>query len=85
MTGEIAGAMARVTVADTGPGIPAEKHGEVFEPFSRLGIEKTAIEGAGIGLTIARNLMAGMDGRIGFDSAPGEGSRFWIDIPLSVD
>lgn len=29
--------------------------------------------------------MAGMDGRIGFDSAPGEGSRFWIDIPLSVD
>lgn len=84
VTGEIADATARVTVADTGLGIPAEKHGEVFQPFSRLGIEKTGIEGAGIGLTIAKKLMAGMDGRIGFDSAPGQGSRFWIEIPLSA-
>jgi len=35
-------------------------------------------------LTIAKKLMAGMDGRIGFDSAPGQGSRFWIEIPLSA-
>ena len=75
--------MLRITVADTGPGIPKDKHGALFEPFSRLGAESTDIEGTGIGLTITRQLAELMRGRIGFESRVGRGSTFWIDLPLA--
>jgi len=77
--------MIRIGVADTGPGIPAEKHGEVFRPFSRLGAEASKVEGTGIGLTISRQLIESMAGRLDFESTPGEGSTFWIDVPMAVD
>ncbi len=73
--------MIRISVADTGPGIPNEKRGEVFRPFSRLGAEASAVEGTGIGLTISRQLVESMGGRLDFDSTLGEGSTFWIDVP----
>ena len=71
----------RFSVSDTGPGIPWERRGELFQPFQRLGAEHTAIEGTGIGLAIAKRLVEAMDGEIGFVSTPGEGTRFWVDLP----
>ena len=73
----------RVTVADTGPGIPREKHAQLFEPFNRLGLEGSKTEGAGIGLTISKQLVEQMEGRIGFESEVGHGSRFWIELPVA--
>ena len=73
----------RITVADTGPGIPSEKHAQLFEPFNRLGLEGSKTEGAGIGLTISKQLVEQMEGRIGFESEVGHGSRFWIELPVA--
>jgi len=75
--------MLRISISDTGPGIPAAKHDEVFQPFSRLGAESSKIEGTGIGLTISRQLMEIMDGCLDFESSLGHGSTFWIEIPIA--
>lgn len=70
----------KVSVSDTGPGIPAEFHLEVFDDFFRLpGSE--AQEGTGLGLAIARRLVHGMGGKIWVESDPGAGSKFCFLIP----
>ena len=71
----------RISVADTGSGIPLERQGELFQSFNRLGAEFGEIEGAGIGLALSRKLAELMGGAIGFRSRPGEGSCFWVDMP----
>jgi len=73
--------MVRIGVSDTGPGIPANKQAELFQPFSRLGDEDTKIEGTGIGLTLTKKLIEFMGGSIGFESKVGECSTFWIEMP----
>lgn len=73
--------LVRLAVTDTGNGISAERQRELFQPFSRLGAEDTAIEGTGIGLTISRRIMEMMDGTIDMQSEQGRGSTFWIELP----
>jgi signal transduction histidine kinase len=70
----------KVSVSDTGPGIPAEFHLEVFDDFFRLpGTENQ--EGMGLGLAIARRLVQGMGGKIWVESDPGAGCKFSFLIP----
>jgi len=71
----------RISVTDTGPGIPEAKLGQLFEPFNRLGAEHSEVEGTGIGLCIVSTLCELMGGSVGVDSRVGEGSTFWIDLP----
>ena len=77
--------VVRITVVDTGAGIPEDRRAHLFQPFQRLGAERTATEGTGIGLVISRKLAEAMRGRIGFESEVGVGSRFWLDLPVVRD
>ncbi|MCW9045859.1 MAG: ATP-binding protein [Alphaproteobacteria bacterium] len=81
---EIAEGKIRISVTDTGIGIPEHRLSELFEPFSRLKAESTAVEGTGIGLAITKNLTEMMDGCIGVESFLGQGSTFWIEFPLAL-
>ncbi|MBZ9559956.1 MULTISPECIES: GAF domain-containing protein [unclassified Modicisalibacter] len=75
----------RLSVEDTGSGVDAERLDELFEPFNRLGAESSAIEGTGIGLALTRQLVERMHGRIGVNSEPGRGSRFWFELERAID
>lgn len=77
------GAQDRIcwSVVDTGLGIPAERQAEVFQPFSRLGMERAGVEGTGIGLVISKRLIEAMGGQVGFESEAQVGSRFWVELP----
>ena len=70
----------KVSVSDTGPGIPAEFHLEVFDDFFRLPSNESQ-EGMGLGLAIARRLVHGMGGKIWVESDPGAGCKFSFLIP----
>ena len=76
------GEAIRVTVIDDGIGIPEDKQHKIFQPFQRAGQETGPIEGTGIGLAITRRLADLMHGKVGFRSSEGQGSEFWIEIPL---
>ena len=73
----------RLSVSDTGIGIDVEDQKNLFEPFERLGAEYRGIEGTGIGLALSRKLVAAMGGTIGYTSALGKGSTFWVDLPAA--
>lgn len=74
----------RVVVSDTGIGIPIDKQSKLFQPFQRAGQETGPIEGTGIGLVITKRLAELMGGSVGYRSAPGTGSEFWVDLPAHV-
>ncbi len=71
------GTMVRVTVADTGPGVPVHLRDAIFDPFVKAG----TAPGVGLGLATVRRLAEGHGGRAGMDPAPAGGSRFWFELP----
>lgn len=75
--------LLRISVSDKGPGIPSTQMDKLFEPFNRLGAEKTNIQGSGIGLAITKQLVELMDGHIGVDSEVGVGTTFWVEFSIS--
>ena len=74
-----------IAVADTGPGIAVEERERVFEPFYRSAQQRRFPQGLGLGLTIARDLVAAHGGTIALASVPGEGSCFTILLPMSSE
>lgn len=74
----------RVSVNDTGVGIPEARLDEVFESFSQLSEERNLNNGVGLGLAISRQLITTMGGNMFVNSTEGEGSCFWFDIVLPV-
>ncbi|MDX6629817.1 MAG: hypothetical protein QOH00_2063, partial [Gaiellales bacterium] len=73
----------RLLVVDTGPGLDREQAARVFLPFERLAADSTDIEGTGLGLALSRSLAQAMGGWVDIEhSAPGEGSAFFVELPL---
>ena len=76
--------MVRMLVKDTGIGIDWDFQKRLFQPFEQVNLsDDDSREGTGLGLTITKNLVELMGGRIEFESIFGQGSVFWVDIPLA--
>jgi CheY-like chemotaxis protein/anti-sigma regulatory factor (Ser/Thr protein kinase) len=74
----------RYLIADTGPGIKRNDAEKVFLPFERLGADRTATEGTGLGLALSRSLVEAMGGTIGIErTEPGAGTTFFVELPLT--
>jgi PAS domain S-box-containing protein len=77
------GGKVRLRVQDTGPGLTEEQTAALFQPFNRLGQERGASEGTGIGLVVTRRLVELMGGTIAVQSTPGVGSVFFVELPIA--
>ncbi len=77
------GGLVRLLVQDSGVGIDQATRARLFQPFTQADQSTTRrFGGTGLGLSICQELATLMGGRVGVDSTPGEGSRFWVDLPL---
>jgi PAS domain S-box-containing protein len=76
------GERIRVLVKDDGYGVAPDKMERLFLPFERLGAERSAIEGTGLGLALSQRLMHAMDSIIEVSSTQGEGSTFSFALPV---
>ncbi len=72
----------RIAVADTGPGLDDAQLSKLFQPFSRLGAERTGIPGTGLGLAISKRLSLLMGGDLRVCSVPGQGTTFTLELPV---
>lgn len=83
--GSQAVARMRLEVADTGHGLKADEIARLFTPFERLQAGRSTIEGTGLGLAVSKSLVEAMRGHIGVESVPGQGSTFWVELPVADD
>lgn len=77
--------MVEIAVTDTGLGMTAEQLAELFQPFNRLGRERSSQEGTGIGLVISQRLAELMGGSLRARSIAGEGSSFILTLPGAIE
>jgi signal transduction histidine kinase/DNA-binding NarL/FixJ family response regulator len=78
-------AVLEFSVSDSGPGIPVDKQGLLFKPFSQTDSSTTReFGGSGLGLSIVRNLTLAMGGEVGVESKIDQGSRFWFRVPVQL-
>lgn len=77
---ELRGALVRIWIEDNGIGIDPAHHSRIFQMFGRVH-HNSAYEGTGMGLTIVKKAVDRMGGLLGLESALGQGSRFWIELP----
>jgi signal transduction histidine kinase/CheY-like chemotaxis protein len=74
-------ARVRISVVDTGIGIPPSDLVRLFIPFERLGAARSGVEGTGLGLVLSRRLTESMQGRLEVTSTPGSGTTFTVELP----
>jgi len=79
-----AGAEVTVAVVDSGAGLDEDQLARLFEPFNRLGAERSGVAGTGLGLALSRQLVTAMGGRLEVSSQPGIGSRFSFTLPAAA-
>jgi signal transduction histidine kinase len=83
--GKSAGALAEISVVDTGIGIESAAHERIFEEFRQANDKVSkSYGGTGLGLSIARKLVELQGGQMGLESEPGKGSRFWFTLPIGA-
>jgi signal transduction histidine kinase len=76
----LSGGVVRLAVSDTGPGIPADRLAQIFEPFYTT---KSDGSGMGMGLAIARSIVGAHDGHMAAENNPGGGATVWFSVPIS--
>ena len=82
LSAETAGKCIEIRVADTGPGIPAEKLDRIFDAFVQVDRRlNQPVQGVGLGLAISQDLAHGMDGSVSVESVVGQGSTFTLSLP----
>jgi signal transduction histidine kinase len=87
VSGERAGDRVRLTITDTGIGIPPAEQGKIFDRFYQVdGSERRAYRGTGLGLSICKHIVERHNGRVWVESdgVPGHGSRFHVELPVEL-
>lgn len=84
LVAKVLGDVVRIEVRDSGIGIAPGLRQYLFEPFHRVAQAGVAVRpGTGLGLAISKRLVEAMGGAIGYESEPGQGTRFWFVLPLA--